>query len=511
MNIKQAKEEIKNTIQAYLQKDSYGNYKIPTVHQRPVLLIGAPGIGKTAIMEQIARECNIGIVSYTITHHTRQSAIGLPFIQKKIYAGKEYSVTEYTMSEIIASVYEKIEMTGLSEGILFIDEINCVSETLAPAMLQFLQNKTFGTHQVPEGWIIVAAGNPPEYNKSVREFDIVTLDRVKKIEVKEDFTIWKEYAYKESVHSAILSYLEIKKEHFYTIETTVDGKYFVTARGWEDLSRMMVVYEELDISIDEGVIYQYVQHRAIAKDFANYLDLYYKYKNDYHVHEILQGHISKNALEKLSSSSFDEKLSVIGLLLSRLGESFKKVYSMNLFVTTLHGILMQIKPLLLSEQTPAYEIITKTIQEQTKRLEHQKIANLLEPLEIQSRSKVLETLEQYQKNIKENNIKNGIAAFEAIKQNFSLSVTQRKEEIDKTAQYLNNAFVFLEKAFGENQELVIFITELTSNPYSVQFINENGSEKYYHYNKSLLFQERHKDILQQIHSISGILNTLQLD
>ena len=172
----------------------------------------------------------------------------------------------------------------------------------------------------------------------------------------------------------------------------------------------MVVYEELDISIDEGVIYQYVQHRAIAKDFANYLDLYYKYKNDYHVHEILQGHISKNALEKLSSSSFDEKLSVIGLLLSCLGESFKKVYSMNLFVTTLHGILMQIKPLLLSEQTPAYEIITKTIQEQTKRLEHQKIANLLEPLEIQSRSKVLETLEQYQKNIKENNIKNGIAA-----------------------------------------------------------------------------------------------------
>ena len=118
------------------------------------------------------------------------------------------------MSEIIASVYEKIEMTGLSEGILFIDEINCVSETLAPAMLQFLQNKTFGTHQVPEGWIIVAAGNPPEYNKSVREFDIVTLDRVKKIEVKEDFTIWKEYAYKESVHSAILSYLEIKKRAF---------------------------------------------------------------------------------------------------------------------------------------------------------------------------------------------------------------------------------------------------------------------------------------------------------
>ena len=75
------------------------------------------------------------------------------------------------MSEIIASVYDKMEATGIREGILFIDEINCVSETLAPAMLQFLQCKTFGNQQVPSGWIIVAAGNPPEYNKSVRDFD----------------------------------------------------------------------------------------------------------------------------------------------------------------------------------------------------------------------------------------------------------------------------------------------------------------------------------------------------
>ena len=77
MNIKQAKEELKHTIQAYIQKDEYGIYKMAAVRQRPVLLMGPPGIGKTAIMEQIAKECEIGLVSYTITHHTRQSAIGL--------------------------------------------------------------------------------------------------------------------------------------------------------------------------------------------------------------------------------------------------------------------------------------------------------------------------------------------------------------------------------------------------------------------------------------------------
>ncbi len=233
MNIKRAKEEIKDTIKAYLLKDENGEYVIPSIRQRPVLLIGPPGVGKTQIMEQISRECRVGLISYTITHHTRQSAVGLPFIEKKMYGDREYAVTEYTMSEIVASIYNRMEETGLKEGILFIDEINCVSETLAPTMLQFLQCKTFGSHKIPEGWIIAAAGNPPEYNKSVREFDVVTLDRIKRIDVEPDLAVWKEYAYAENIHPAIISYLSIKGQNFCQIETTVDGKLCATPRGWE--------------------------------------------------------------------------------------------------------------------------------------------------------------------------------------------------------------------------------------------------------------------------------------
>ena len=130
MNIKEAKQEVINTVKAYLQKDSAGDYLIPAVRQRPVLLMGPPGIGKTQIMEQVARECNIALVAYTITHHTRQSAIGLPFIQEKIFNGQRKAVTEYTMSEIVASIYEKIETTGLREGILFIDEAYTLSNAV---------------------------------------------------------------------------------------------------------------------------------------------------------------------------------------------------------------------------------------------------------------------------------------------------------------------------------------------------------------------------------------------
>ena len=106
---------------------------------------------------------------------------------------------------------ELVESTGVKEGILFLDEINCVSETLAPAMLQFLQYKIFGRHRVPGGWIVVTAGNPPEYNNSVREFDIVTWDQLKRIDVEPDYEAWKEYASRKRTHPAILTYLDILK------------------------------------------------------------------------------------------------------------------------------------------------------------------------------------------------------------------------------------------------------------------------------------------------------------
>ena len=338
MDIKRAKQEIKDSIEAYLAKDEFGEYLIPAIRQRPILLMGAPGIGKTQIMEQIARECKVGLVSYTITHHTRQSAVGLPFIKEKTFGQETFSVTEYTMSEIIASVYEKMEKTGLREGILFIDEINCVSETLAPMMLQFLQGKTFGNQKVPEGWVIVTAGNPPEYNKSVREFDVVTLDRIKRIDVQPDFEVWKEYAYEQGIHPAVISYLELRRKNFYRMENTVDGRIFATARGWDDLSRLIQVYETLEKDVDREVVCQYIQHPMIAKDFAAYLALYNKYKTDYAVEELLQGKWTQITIQKIRNASLDEHLSLVGLLNGKLSQLFTECYLTDSYITKLYEI-----------------------------------------------------------------------------------------------------------------------------------------------------------------------------
>ena len=498
MNIKEAKEEIQRAITSYLEKDEFGEYVISRVRQRPVLLIGDPGIGKTAIMEQISEELGIGLVSYSMTHHTRQSAIGLPKIEKKSYGGEEYMVSEYTMSEIIASVYDCIEETGLTEGILFLDEINCVSETLAPAMLQFLQYKTFGKHEVPEGWIIATAGNPPEHNKSVREFDIVTLDRVKKIVVEPDYEVWKEYAYKAQIHGAVTTYLEIKKNDFYRIETTVDGEEFVTARGWEDLSTMIKLYEKQEYPVDERLISQYVQHEKIAKDFAIYYDLYNKYKSDYQLSTILDGSYSEEIRERAKAARFDERLTLVGLLLEAVTARLKEDTDTEDYITDLHKVLLEVREACEDKEAHIDDILGRIISQRTSSYRNEKRSGVLTKAREYVLRKVILAIEEYNNYLRQESIHDVDKGFSYIRKTFGESVAAMKEHLNESQSMIENMFLFIEDVYGSEQEMLVAVTELTVNYYSAKFISRYGCDKYFEHNKELLVYERQQELLSEI-------------
>ena len=508
MDIKRAKQEIKDSIEAYLAKDEFGEYLIPAIRQRPILLMGAPGIGKTQIMEQIARECKVGLVSYTITHHTRQSAVGLPFIKEKTFGQETFSVTEYTMSEIIASVYEKMEKTGLREGILFIDEINCVSETLAPMMLQFLQGKTFGNQKVPEGWVIVTAGNPPEYNKSVREFDIATLDRIKKIDVEADFEVWKEYAKQADIHPAILSFLTAKPQYFYQVETTVDGKIFATPRGWEDLSGFLKVCEKVDLICDREVVVQYIEHPRIAKDFANYLELYKKYQARYQIDEVLEGKRNEGLMEQAAKAPFDEKLSIISLILAKLDVEFKAYAQKEDYLEVLFGELKAFKRSL-EDKTEAGEtmktvpqtpinIFSHQIEAFTAASEQKQKAGLLTRQEKYRCADIAADMNRYLQTVKAELLSGGDEIFDRFRELFGDERTELEDLCAHARQTLEYAFDFMEGTYGSSQEMVVFITELNSSVPAVRFLQENECERYFEYNKNLLFDERRADILSRL-------------
>lgn len=502
MNISQVKKYIKDSVRMYLKKNEFEEYKIPVVRQRPVFLLGAPGIGKTAVMEQVAQELGIALVSYSMTHHTRQSALGLPFIKTKEYGGESYDISEYTMSEIIASIYETMEISGIREGILFLDEINCVSETLAPSMLQFLQYKVFGRHKVPEGWVIVTAGNPPEYNRSVREFDIVTMDRLKVLEVEADFEDWKIYALGKGIHNAIINYLDINKDDFYRMETTTKGRSYVTARGWEDLSEIISLYEEDGLKVDETLVGQYIRSDKIVKEFTAYYDLYNKYKKDYHVEDIFSGSVRDEVKNRVGRAAFDERLSLLGMLIDKAISEIKDNIMKMDYLSSLMPYLKAVRAK--AEGAPLQtvtDLIAKQGEAVTRLLESKQKANTLSGEERKKYKRMESFFLKAEKAVNASDAGTGEEAFTVLKKEFDSKVAEVKEVTGRIQERLHHLFMFVEEAFRDGNEMLLLVTELTVNTYGAKFIATFGCEDYRRHSEELMLTERQGEIQKAIEEL----------
>ena len=551
MNITEAKEQVKYAVISYLSRNEFGDYIIPIERQRPLFLMGPPGIGKTDIITQIACEMDIALVSYSMTHHTRQSALGLPFIATKEYGGQEYRTTEYTMSEIIASVYDVMEATGKKEGILFLDEINCISETLAPSMLQFLQFKTFGRHRVPEGWVVVTAGNPAEYNDSVRDFDLATLDRLKRLDIEPDVKAWLSYAAEEDVHAAVVTYLEIKKDDFYSVRTTIDGKEFVTARGWVDLSDMIKLYEKNDLPVTIDLIRQYVHDERIARDFSAYYDLFYRFRKDYRIDEVLDGVLGPDVLARAARSRFDERLAVVRMITDALHQDFRDVYEDGKTIRALLQIVKDNKEAFSGDLPEALDgalaAVAKVREANKAALAKGRMSRAISKEDARIALAVETALSDFDMYLRKAGTVVGGPADTAgdrdgrledvVRAFFSAKNAERKARSTRTGERLEHAYRFLEQAYGgtglttesfdanageggfgqrpsvdigtglpigdaSDRELLIFTTSLTENKYSADFISTYGSDAYFRHNKGLLLYEREKDL-------AGALEQLQ--
>ena len=477
MNIKEAKQQIQNAITAYLMKDEFGEYRIPLEKQRPVFLLGAPGIGKTAIMEQIAQETGISLVSYSMTHHTRESVLGLAQIVHRNYTGADFQISEYTMSEIVATLYDTIEATGIKEGILFLDEINCVAESLAPVMLQFLQYKMLGKHQIPTGWVVCTAGNPPEFNKSVNVFDVVTMDRLKKVDVEPDFGIWKEYAYKQHIHTAITCYLESCPEDFYHIGKDENGDIvsFVTARGWEDLSLMMLLYEEDGINIDNTLIEQYIQAIPIATRFLAYYSKYVEYYNKYYVDDILEGNVTEDIIESAKAAVGDEKRLLFGMIIESVSKAMRDSLEME-------KMLKRIQPLLqdtiarLNANFSNREILSQHIMKQQSNLEKLTRARVISPSDKRIMHWIIYSLTIYMD--KTTKCRDNPRAVQCVMQEFQGSLAKMIEVTDQAIKKMQNAFTFVEACFDKGPEIDFLYNELKACYHCQKFMHKYSFENY---------------------------------
>ena len=459
MDIAKAKEELRRAFLAYTERTPDGQLCIPIARQRPLLLMGPPGVGKTAVLSQLAAELGVGLVAYTMTHHTRQSALGLPHICEKQYGGKPCMATEYTMSEILAAVYDQMERTGRKTGILFLDEINCVSETLMPAMLQLLQTKQFGTHRLPEGWMIVSAGNPPQYNQSARLFDTATMDRVRLLSIEENYPVWRSYAYARGLHPAILAYLELDPAHFYCVQPHAHGRSFVTARSWEDLSEMLAGCARLGLPVEDALFGEYLQHEQIAASFAAFFRLYTVCRDQLDLPAVLRGE-SAAAAAPLRALRFDGRLAAVELLLHALGGELAARRA----DSALAQSLVSFCAALANEQQPL-----RTAQEHLARRERavriRKESGVLPPEEEAAERRLAACL---------HSVLDGSADLNALaaEKNARRSAADAAEQAAFT--HLENALRFVSETFGAGQELLIFCTQLDMLPGAAQLLKRSA-------------------------------------
>ena len=266
----ETKKEIGQMLTQYFMKGEDGKLKVSARQALPLLLIGPAGIGKTQIVESIAKEKKLGFVSYSLVHHTRQTLMGLPVITNFDYQGQSVKDTEYTLSEVLGAVAKQVEV-GFTEGILLLDEANTAPESIQPILLSFLQSKTLGNNQLPDGWVIILCGNPPKsiYNRNAKAWDGALMDRLRVIEMQLDNEEYLEYVYKNDFHPVIRFYLTMYTDDAYICKDE-DGKFdLVTYRTWENLSNAMKEYEELGFDISEIFINQFVKVDRVVKALYN--------------------------------------------------------------------------------------------------------------------------------------------------------------------------------------------------------------------------------------------------
>ena len=300
----------------------------------------------------------------------------------------------------------------------------------------------------------------------------------------------------------------MKKNDFYRVETNVGGKSYVTARGWEDLSAMMLLCEEEGIVVDETLVAQYLHNDKIVREFTAYYELYNKYKKDYKVEEILEGTNSAQVVERARIAKFDERLSLLGMLLDKLESEMKENLEKSDYLTELMKLLKAIRLSYEKKQEKDTELfldISSMLQVQVENRE--KIicsmtnAGTLSNEEKRKHRAIIRFLTEQEKALRLQSNADSTKAFGLLKAAFDTETMQLKEENSRIQKRLHNLFVFSETAFMDGNEVLVLVTELTVNAYSARFIALYGSEDYHRHNEDLMLHERQDDIMKEINAL----------
>ena len=205
--------------------------------QLPVFVWGAPGIGKSSIVKQIAKEKDMEFLDLRLSLLDPTDLKGIPFFNAETQEGV------WAKPSFLPSDPD-------SRGILFLDEINTAPPAVQASAYQLILDRKVGEYELPKGWSIVAAGNRENDRGVVYKMPPPLANRFVHFEMEVDFDDWKAWAYRAGIESAIIGYLAYDKSMLFTFDPTSNEKAFATPRSWEYVDSIVKSGIESDLILD---------------------------------------------------------------------------------------------------------------------------------------------------------------------------------------------------------------------------------------------------------------------
>ena len=195
------------------------------VEQRvPTFLWGAPGIGKSSIVKQIAKSRGVGFIDLRLALMDPTDLKGIPFYDKDSHTAL-WAPPAFLPRE--------------GEGILFLDELNSAAPSVQASAYQLILDRRVGEYELPDGWAIVAAGNREGDRGVTYRMPSPLANRFVHFEMDVDVKDWRLWAYKNALDERVISYISYKSEHLFTFDAKSDAKSFATPRSWEYVNSVL--------------------------------------------------------------------------------------------------------------------------------------------------------------------------------------------------------------------------------------------------------------------------------
>jgi len=201
----------------------------------PTFLWGAPGIGKSSIVKEIAKSRDIGFIDLRLALMDPTDLKGIPFYDKESHTAL-WAPPAFLPSE--------------GEGILFLDELNSAPPAVQSSAYQLILDRRVGEYILPDGWAIVAAGNREGDRGVTYRMPAPLANRFVHFELEVSVDDWREWAYRVGVDSRIIAYISYKNEHLFTFDAKKETKSFATPRSWEYVANILKSNIEPSLLLD---------------------------------------------------------------------------------------------------------------------------------------------------------------------------------------------------------------------------------------------------------------------